>query len=154
MEMNNLYRVNVTLEKFGEVQFAQLQDLLDKYKNANKGNICALPESWDDTGVFIDYNPNHNFVYLSNNSNQKLIATDKGCELWLDVGIYAGTLEEMAGIFCDDFETGSIRLCWDEYDIEVLYQEIKDYVEIIDCDDDNPIMQAKALIEEKFLKKD
>ena len=152
--MNNLYHINVTLEHFGDVQFAQLQELLNKYQNANKGNICPLPERWDDTGVFIDYDRNHNFVYLSNNSNQKLIATDKGCEFWHDCGIYAGTLEEMAGIFCDDFETGSIRLCWEEYDIEVLYQEIKDYIEIIECDDDSNIMQAKVIIEENFLKKD
>lgn len=93
---------------FGERELLLASDLLRSYTLAGQRRDGVqynyLPESWDDSGVKLAFNPNSGEVFLTNEDYQSLVNTDDGVAMWYFTPYYGveGTLEEIAEAFIND----------------------------------------------------
>lgn len=74
------------LANFGAREIKLAADLLRSYAYA--GQCCDgkqynyLPESWEDSGVKLAFNPNSGMVFLTNEEYQSLVNTADGVAMW------------------------------------------------------------------------
>ena len=93
---------------FGERELKLASDLLRSYTLAGQRHDDVhynyRPESWDDSGVKLAFNPNSGMVFLTNEEYQTLINTDDGVAMWYFTPYYGveGTLETIAEAFVND----------------------------------------------------
>lgn len=93
---------------FGERELKLASDLLRSYTLAGQRHDDVhynyRPESWDDSGVKLAFNPNSGMVFLTNEEYQALINTDDGVAMWYFTPYYGveGTLETIAEAFVND----------------------------------------------------
>ena len=91
-----------TLDKFGYCELEGLNALIKAYANAGEhaeGKIyAALPKSWNNAGVYADYNPDSGLVFLVNDEYQVLIKTKYGVMMWYTTPYanHEGTLFDLA----------------------------------------------------------
>lgn len=91
-----------TLDKFGEREMSLLIELLNAYNHANsfhKGKqYAALPDTWNDDGVHVDYDEYSSSVFLVNSENQTLVNTDYGIGMRYSTPFteHSGTLFDLA----------------------------------------------------------
>ena len=93
-----------TLEKFGFCELADLNALIKAYANAGEhaeGKIyAALPKSWNNGGVYPEFNPDSGLVFLVNDEYQVLIRTKYGVMMWYTTPYanHEGTLFDLAAL--------------------------------------------------------
>lgn len=93
---------------FGAREIKLAADLLRSYAYAGQyydgKQYNYLPESWDDSGVKLAFNPNSGEVFLTNEEYQVLVDTDNGVAMWYFTPYYGveGTLAELAETFIND----------------------------------------------------
>lgn len=93
---------------FGERELILASDLLRSYTLAGQRrdgvHYNYRPESWDDSGVKLAFNPNSGEVFLTNEEYQSLVNTDDGVAMWYFTPYYGveGTLETIAEAFVND----------------------------------------------------
>ena len=96
------------LANFGWREINLAADLLRSYASAGQfrdgKQYNYLPESWDDTGVKLAFDPNSGSVFLTNDDYQVLVNTDAGVAMWYNTPYYGveGTMEEVAEVFVND----------------------------------------------------
>lgn len=96
------------LANFGAREIKLAADLLRSYAYA--GQYCDgkqynyLPNSWDDTGIKLAFNPHSGKVFLTNDDYQVLVDTDDGAAMWYSMPYYGveGTLKGVAEAFIND----------------------------------------------------
>ena len=97
-----------TLDKFGYCELEGLNALIKAYANAGEhaeGKIyAALPKSWNNAGVYADYNPDSGLVFLVNDEYQVIIRTKYGVMMWYSTPYanHEGTLFDLAAEVSDD----------------------------------------------------
>lgn len=74
------YDINVmaTLDKFGYRELDELGDLINAYKEAGYNGMAQLPATFENDGVYPDFNPQSGLVFLTNTNYQALVLTDYG----------------------------------------------------------------------------
>ena len=112
-----------TLDRFGAYELDLAADLLRAYADAGEGISNALPESFDDEGVYIDFNTQSGSVFLTNGYDALVLDDEHGLCKWYFSPYYGqeGILPELA-----------IRLLEDDYrtdqpeDVEYLRDALRD----------------------------
>lgn len=112
-----------TLDRFGAYELDLAADLLRAYADAGEGISNALPASFDDEGVYIDFNTQSGSVFLTNGYDALVLDDEHGLCKWYFSPYYGqeGILPELA-----------IRLLEDDYrtdqpeDVEYLRDALRD----------------------------
>ena len=132
-----------TLDKFGYLELAELNALIQAYANAGThadGKIyAALPESWEDDGVYPDFSADSGLVFLINSEYQALIRTKYGVMMWYTTPYagYEGTLFDLAAeVHADlsDSEGYTVPAgagSWHKDDISAVYAYLDDDLEAL-----------------------
>ena len=161
-----MIKVMNTLDKFGYLELADLNALIKAYANAgthSEGKIYAeLPESWEDDGVYPDFNADSGLVFLLNSAYQALIRTKYGVMMWYTTPYagYEGTLFDLAAQVSadlsddDGFTVPAGAGNWTKDDLRAVYAYLDDDVEALrdtgaDLDD---LYRAKDRIALAFVK--
>lgn len=121
-KQNTLYPMT-TLDRFGAYELDLAANLLRAYADAGEGISNALPESFDDEGVYIDFNTQSGSVFLTNGYDALVLDDEHGLCKWYFSPYYGqeGILPELA-----------IRLLEDDYrtdqpeDVEYLRDALRD----------------------------
>ena len=132
-----------TLDKFGFCELTELNALIQAYALAgahNDGKIYAeLPESWNDDGVYPDFNADSGLVFLVNSEHQSLIKTKYGIMMWYTTphAGYEGTLFDLTDLVNADLSddegytlpagAGS----WHKDDLSAVYTYLEDDIEAL-----------------------
>lgn len=106
-----------TLDRFGAYELDLSADLLRAYADAGEGISNALPESFDDEGVYIDFNTQSGSVFLTNGYDEH------GLCKWYFSPYYGqeGILPELAiRLLEDDYRTDQLE------DVEYLRDALRD----------------------------
>ena len=164
--MNNSIPLVNTLDKFGFCELTELNVLIRAYALAgahNDGKIYAeLPESWNDDGVYPDFNADSGLVFLVNSEHQSLIKTKYGIMMWYTTphAGYEGTLFDLTDLVNADLSddegytlpagAGS----WHKDDLSAVYTYLEDDIEALrdtgaDLED---LYRAKARIAVALIK--
>ena len=91
----------MTLDCFGYRELEELNKLIHAYMHsgsvADGKRYAELPATWCDDGVYPDFNPNSDMVFLTNSDYQVLVLTEYGVVQWYttDYG-HKGTLFDLA----------------------------------------------------------
>lgn len=112
-----------TLDRFGAYELDLAANLLRAYADAGEGISNALPASFDDEGVYIDFNTQSGSVFLTNGYDALVLDDEHGLCKWYFSPYYGqeGILPELA-----------IRLLEDDYrtdqpeDVEYLRDALRD----------------------------
>ena len=147
-----------TLDKFGYCDLADLNSLIKAYANAgehNEGKIYAeLPKSWNNNGVYPEFNPDSGLVFLVNEEYQVLIRTKYGVMMWYTTPYanHEGTLfdlaAEVAADLSDDegYTIPAGAGSWHKDDLLTVYTYL--------ADDLDALRDTEADLEELFRVKD
>ena len=100
MRTQNIPNLISTLDQFGTYELLDASRLLKAYADAgNGGGANDLPNSWEDEGVYLDFNPESGSVFLVNyNYDTLVLDADHGLCKWYYSPYYGqeGTLPELA----------------------------------------------------------
>lgn len=112
-----------TLDRFGAYELALAADLLRAYADAGEGISNALPASFDDEGVYIDFNTQSGSVFLTNGYDALVLDDEHGLCKWYFSPYYGqeGILPELAiRMLEDDYRTDQLE------DVEYLRDALRD----------------------------
>lgn len=112
-----------TLDRFGAYELDLAADLLRAYADAGEGISNALPESFDDEGVYIDFNQQSGSVFLTNGYDTLVLDDEHGLCKWYFSPYYGqeGILPELAiRLLEDDYRTDQLE------DVEYLRDALRD----------------------------
>ena len=112
-----------TLDRFGAYELDLAADLLRAYADAGEGISNALPESFDDEGVYIDFNTQSGSVFLTNGYDALVLDDEHGLCKWYFSPYYGqeGILPELAiRMLEDDYRTDQPE------DVEYLRDALRD----------------------------
>lgn len=124
MRTQNIPNLISTLDNFGTDELLDASHLLNAYADAGQGTNNALPDSWEDEGVYLDFNPESGSVFLINyNYDVLILDANHGLCKWYYSPYYGqeGTLPDLA-----------VRLLEGEYktdhaeDLEYLRDALRD----------------------------
>lgn len=98
--MNKQITLNpmMTLDQFGARELDLAANLLRVYADAGEGINNYVPASFDDEGVYLDFNPQSGSVFLTNGYDALILDADHGLCKWYFSPYYGqeGTLPELA----------------------------------------------------------
>ena len=130
-----------TLEKFGYCELEGLNALIKAYANAGEhaeGKIYAeLPKSWNNNGVYPEFNPDSGLVFLVNEEYQVLIRTKYGVMMWYSTphanreGTLFDLAAEVAADLSDDegYTIPAGEGTWNKDDLRAVYSYLDDDIE-------------------------
>lgn len=152
MKLSQINPMN-TLDKLGSRELLELMEIVHAYANAGsfaiypatgKGKRYAfLPESWQDEGVYADFNADSGMVFLTNSDYQALVDTDFGLMMWYITPYngFEGTLFDLAEQAINDL-TGkegkpinASKSNWHIGDLNALYGYLADDIEALQFTD-------------------
>ena len=157
-----------TLENFGYVELDTLRDLIYAYRYAggyasNGEYFPPLPSTWDDSGVYPDFNPSSGLVFLANENYDALVLTEHGIMQWYSTPYsgHEGTIFDLADNIIDYLsnDAGSplpyskVSDEWDKEDLNVVYGWLNSCIsdlEYVEVNKDD-LYKAKDLIVYSFI---
>lgn len=121
-KQNTLYPMT-TFDRFGIYELDTAANLLRAYGESGEGINNYLPASWEDEGVYIDFNPQSGSVFLTNGYDALVLDDDHGLCKWYFSPYYGqeGILPELAiRLLEDDYRTDQLE------DVEYLRDALRD----------------------------
>lgn len=165
--MNNTINPIMTLDKLGQVELGKVAELIHQYSyngqaDPKTGKILnSLPDTWDDNGVYVDYNPHSGFVFLANSDYETLIATETGLMGWYTTPYYdnEGTIFDLAKQFLENATDRDGKLLyieawfdWNKEDGAYLYGLITECLSaLLPSNDVTGLLHVKDLIATAFI---
>lgn len=108
MQTQHTLNPMMTLDQFGACELNLATALLRAYADAGQGINNDLPPSFDNEGVYLDFNPQSGSVFLTNGYDALILDADHGLCKWYFSPYYGqeGTLPELAIRFLEgDYKT-------------------------------------------------
>lgn len=123
--MNKQHTLNpmTTLDRFGIYELDVAANLLRAYAEAGEGVNNYLPASWEDEGVYLDFNSQSGSVFLTNGYDALVLDDDHGLCKWYFSPYYGqeGILPELAiRLLEGDYRTDQLE------DVEYLRDALRD----------------------------
>ena len=82
MQTNHTLNPMMTLDQFGACELNLATALLRAYADAGQGINNDLPPSFDNEGVYLDFNPQSGSVFLTNGYDALILDADHGLCKW------------------------------------------------------------------------
>lgn len=157
-----------TLENFGYVELDKLNDLIYAYRHAgdyvqNGKYYAPLPSTWDDCGVYPDFNPSSGLVFLTNENYDALVLTEHGVMQWYYTSYngYEGTIFDLADKIIDYLSDDAgnplpyskISSYWDKEELNDVYSWLNSCISDLEHvkADKSDLYRAKDLIVYGFI---